>query len=91
MAGAGYLTIAGFRGLLSVALVHAVALAPIVPVSDALATTPARQGEMIRGRFDCGWLRAGGSAAFISATFLSLRDCALLLRLAPFQRFAVIY
>ena len=38
MAGVGYLTLSGFRGLLTVALVHAVALAPIVPVSDALDT-----------------------------------------------------
>jgi PPP family 3-phenylpropionic acid transporter len=71
MAGVGYLTISGFRGLLIVALVHAVALAPIVPVSDALATTAARQSEVTLGRFDYGWLRAGGSAAFIAGTFLS--------------------
>ena len=50
MAGVGYLTMSGFRGLLTVALVHAVALAPIVPVSDALATTAARQSEVTRGR-----------------------------------------
>jgi len=133
MAGVGYLTMPGFRGLLTVALVHAAALAPIVPVSDALATTAARQSEVTRGRFDYGWLRAGGSAAFIAGTFLTgwmasgaglasiiwfsglflligggtglllpgvgeilpigsgfrtptLRDCALLLRVAPFRR-----
>ncbi len=71
IAGVGYLAISGFRGVMIVALVHAVALAPIVPVSDALATTAAQQSEVTRGRFDYGWLRAGGSAAFISGTFLS--------------------
>jgi MFS transporter, PPP family, 3-phenylpropionic acid transporter len=133
IAGVGYLTIFGFRGLLTIALMQAVALAPIVPVSDALATTAAQQSEVTRDRFDYGWLRAGGSAAFIAGTFLSgwaasqaglgsivwvsgvflligggtalllpglggaghvgsafrtptLRDCALLLRLAPFRR-----
>jgi PPP family 3-phenylpropionic acid transporter len=132
MAGVGYLTTSGFRGLLAVALIHAAALAPIVPVSDALATTAAQQSKATRNRFDYGWLRAGGSAAFIAGTFLTgwiaseaglagiiwfsgfflligggaglllpgvrdiqptgshirmptLRDCALLLRLAPFR------
>ena len=47
-------------------------LAPIVPLSDALATTAARTSEFGEGRrFEYGWLRAAGSAAFIVGTMLS--------------------
>jgi MFS transporter, PPP family, 3-phenylpropionic acid transporter len=64
--------IQGFAGLLVVALVHAAMLAPIVPLSDALATTAARRSESSEGRrFEYGWLRASGSAAFIVGTMLS--------------------
>jgi MFS transporter, PPP family, 3-phenylpropionic acid transporter len=46
-------------------------LAPIVPISDALATTGARRSETEEGhRFEYGWLRAAGSGAFIAGTFL---------------------
>jgi MFS transporter, PPP family, 3-phenylpropionic acid transporter len=47
-------------------------LAPIVPLSDALATTAAHRSESDGGRrFDYGWLRASGSAAFIVGTTMS--------------------
>jgi PPP family 3-phenylpropionic acid transporter len=47
-------------------------LAPIVPLSDALATTAAHTSESDGGRrFDYGWLRASGSAAFIIGTTAS--------------------
>ena len=70
--GLGYVLIQGFAGLLVVALVHAAMLAPIVPLSDALATTAARMSESGQGRrFEYGWLRASGSAAFIVGTMLS--------------------
>ena len=49
-------------------------LAPIVPLSDALATTAARRSESGEGgRFEYGWLRASGSTAFIVGTMLSGR------------------
>jgi PPP family 3-phenylpropionic acid transporter len=72
VAGLGYVTIRGFGGLLIVGLVHAAMLAPIVPISDALATTAARESETGEGRrFEYGWLRASGSAAFVVGTLLS--------------------
>jgi MFS transporter, PPP family, 3-phenylpropionic acid transporter len=70
--GLGYVTVRGFSGLLLVALVQAAMLAPIVPLSDALATTAARRSGTGEGRqFEYGWLRASGSAAFIVGTMLS--------------------
>ena len=72
VAGLGYVMLQSFAGLLLVALVHAAMLAPIVPLSDALATTAARRSETGEGRrFEYGWLRAAGSAAFIVGTMLS--------------------
>jgi PPP family 3-phenylpropionic acid transporter len=72
MASLGYVTIRGFGGLLIVELVHAAMLAPIVPISDALSTTAARRSEAGENkRFEYGWLRASGSAAFIAGTVLS--------------------
>jgi PPP family 3-phenylpropionic acid transporter len=72
VAGFGYLTMHGFGSLLIVGLLHAAMLAPIVPLSDALATTAAHASESDGGRrFDYGWLRAAGSAAFIIGTTLS--------------------
>jgi MFS transporter, PPP family, 3-phenylpropionic acid transporter len=72
IAGLGYVTIRGFGALLIVGLVHAAMLAPIVPISDALATTAARQSEIGESkRFEYGWLRASGSAAFVVGTLLS--------------------
>ena len=72
VAGLGYVTVRGFSGLLLVALVQAAMLAPIVPLSDALATTAARRSETGEGTpFQYGWLRAAGSAAFIVGTMLS--------------------
>src|SRR3984885_11060143 len=72
VAGLGYVMIQGFAGLLLVALVQAAMLAPIVPLSDALATTAALSSESgERGRFEYGWLRASGSTAFIVGTMLS--------------------
>ena len=72
VASLGYVTIRGFDRLLIVGLVHAAMLAPIVPISDALSTTAARRSEAGENkRFEYGWLRASGSAAFIAGTVLS--------------------
>ena len=72
VASLGYVMIRGFDRLLIVGLVHAAMLAPIVPISDALSTTAARRSEAgVNKRFDYGWLRASGSAAFIAGTVLS--------------------
>ena len=72
VAGFGYLMMHGLGSLLIVGLLHAAMLAPIAPLSDALATTAAHESESEgRTRFDYGWLRASGSAAFIVGTMLS--------------------
>jgi PPP family 3-phenylpropionic acid transporter len=72
IAGLGYLMMHSMESLLIVGLLHAAMLAPIVPLSDALATTAAHRSEAARRRrFDYGWLRASGSAAFIIGTTMS--------------------
>ena len=72
VAGLGYLMMQGLGSLLVVGLLHAAMLAPIAPLSDALATTAAHESESDgRRRFDYGWLRASGSAAFIVGTTVS--------------------
>lgn len=59
-------------GLLGVALLHAAMLGPIAPISDALAATAAQaSGRGVGRRFDYGWLRAAGSAAFALGTLVS--------------------
>ena len=45
VAGLGYLMMQGLGSLLVVGLLHAAMLAPIVPLSDALATTAAHESE----------------------------------------------
>ena len=71
IASLGYVTIRGSGELLIVALVHAAMLAPVVPISDALGPTAAQESEAQgRRRFEYGWLRASGSAAFVLGTVL---------------------
>jgi PPP family 3-phenylpropionic acid transporter len=68
----GYVSLSGFALLLTAALVQAVALAPIVPLSDGLATRAANEKPTGKIRqFDYGWVRASGSAAFVIGTTLS--------------------
>src|SRR5580700_8200452 len=55
----GYSLPAGFAIFLLVSVAHASALAPIVPISDAMTLAAAP------GRFQYGWVRGGASAAFI--------------------------
>ncbi len=55
----GYLAPGGFALLLLVGVLHASVLAPMVPLADALALGAAP------GRFQYGWVRGAGSAAFI--------------------------
>jgi PPP family 3-phenylpropionic acid transporter len=62
LAALGYLPAQGLWILLAVYLVHAASLAPITVLADALA---------LRQRFEYGWARGTGSAAFIAATLLS--------------------
>jgi MFS transporter, PPP family, 3-phenylpropionic acid transporter len=58
--------------LLGITLLHAAMLGPIAPISDALAATAAQvSGRGTGRRFDYGWLRASGSAAFALGTLVS--------------------
>ena len=59
-----YLPAVGFAALVGVSLMHATSLAPVTPAADALAL-----GQ--RKRFDYGWVRGAGSAAFVVGTFVS--------------------
>jgi PPP family 3-phenylpropionic acid transporter len=62
----GYLPARGFWVFLALTLLHAAALAPMTVLADALAL-----GSASRERFEYGWVRGTGSAAFIVGTLLS--------------------
>jgi PPP family 3-phenylpropionic acid transporter len=55
----GYSLPAGFAIFLLVSVAHASALAPIVPIADAMTLAAAP------GRFQYGWVRGAASAAFV--------------------------
>lgn len=61
-----YLPATGLTILLSVSVLHAVTLAPLTPIADALTVEAAT-----RQRFSYGWVRGAGSGAFIFGTLLS--------------------
>jgi PPP family 3-phenylpropionic acid transporter len=72
MASLLYLPAHSFWPLVSVNLTQAAMLAPLAPLSDALAlswSTSARYGEP--RRFEYGWVRGAGSAAFIAGVLLA--------------------
>src|SRR4051794_23698633 len=73
LASISYLLTHSLAGLLCVALLHAAMLGPIAPISDALASTAAQASRLGAAgqRFDYGWLRAVGSAAFALGILLS--------------------
>jgi MFS transporter, PPP family, 3-phenylpropionic acid transporter len=72
LASVSYLLMHSLLGLLCVALLHAGTLGPIAPISDALAATAAQASRSgTQRRFDYGWLRAAGSAAFALGTLVS--------------------
>lgn len=66
----GLLGVASFPTLLVVSLLHAAALAPTTTLADALAldASAPRPGG---ARFEYGWVRGTGSAAFVLGTLLS--------------------
>lgn len=53
--------------LVAAVLLHATALAPAAPLSDALALISAKR----TGSFEYGWVRGTGSAAFIAGSMLA--------------------
>jgi PPP family 3-phenylpropionic acid transporter len=62
-----YLPAAGTILFLLISMTHAAVLAPLTPIADALAVNQATTGR----RFEYGWVRGAGSAAFILGTILS--------------------
>ena len=65
----GYGLPAGFVVFLLVSVAHASALAPIVPIADAMTLAAAP------GRFQYGCVRSGASAAFVMGAVRSPGDC----------------
>jgi len=62
----GYLPAHGFWLFLCLTLLHAAFLAPMPVLADALSL-----GAASRQRFEYGWVRGAGSAAFIAGTLVS--------------------
>jgi MFS transporter, PPP family, 3-phenylpropionic acid transporter len=65
-----YLAAHGFWPVMAVSLLQAAALAPLVPLADALSLAHARTQQNTAG-FEYGWVRGVGSAAFVGATLLA--------------------
>src|SRR5262245_22633042 len=65
-----YLLGHGFWPVLGVSLLQAAALAPLVPLADALSLAHARRSKRGPG-FEYGWVRGVGSAAFVAGTVLA--------------------
>ena len=60
----------GFWALLAITLFQAGALAPLVPLADALSLARARPRPNMAG-FEYGWVRGAGSAAFVAGTLVA--------------------
>ena len=70
----GYLQGTGLLLLFVVGVLQSAALAPLAPLTDTLAlasAAPHPSEGSAQQRFHYGWLRGGGSAAFICGTLLS--------------------
>jgi PPP family 3-phenylpropionic acid transporter len=65
-----YLVIHGFWAVVAITLVQAAALAPLVPLADALSLAHARPQPNTAG-FEYGWARGVGSAAFVAGTLVA--------------------
>lgn len=77
----GYLPAQGFLLLLAVSMAHAAVLAPMAPLSDALAlraAIPSGGASQPGAGFNYGWVRGAGSAAFIIGSVLSGQAVGLL-------------
>jgi PPP family 3-phenylpropionic acid transporter len=65
-----YLATQGLWTVMTVSLLQAAALAPLVPLADALSLAHARHRQDRPG-FEYGWVRGMGSAAFVTGTVLA--------------------
>ena len=73
LAALGYLPAEGMWLLLAVCMVQSAALAPLNPLADALALWAAMGDGAARQRFEYGWVRGTGSAAFIAGSIFAGR------------------
>ena len=76
LAGLAFLPVRGLSALLAASLLQACALAPIVPIADALSlasSAPTLWSTVKPRSFDYGWVRGAGSAAFIIGVVLGGR------------------
>jgi PPP family 3-phenylpropionic acid transporter len=64
-----YFTVHGFWAVMAVTLLQAAALAPLVPLADALSLAHARRQHT--AGFEYGWVRGAGSAAFVAGTLVA--------------------
>jgi MFS transporter, PPP family, 3-phenylpropionic acid transporter len=62
-----YLAAHGFWMVMAISLLQAAALAPLVPLADALSLAHARPLPN-KQAFEYGWVRGAGSAAFVAGT-----------------------
>jgi PPP family 3-phenylpropionic acid transporter len=65
-----YLAAYGFWAVLAISLLQAAALAPLVPLADALSLARARSQQNAAG-FEYGWVRGAGSAGFVAGTLVA--------------------
>jgi PPP family 3-phenylpropionic acid transporter len=68
VAALSFLPAHGFVPLLLIAIFQAAALTPVTAIADALAINAAERG---RRRFEYGWVRGVGSAAFVAGTLVT--------------------
>jgi PPP family 3-phenylpropionic acid transporter len=72
MAALSYFAVGAVWMVVVVSLLQAAALAPLVPLADALSLAHARRTQDGKsGGFEYGWVRGAGSAAFVLGTLLA--------------------
>jgi MFS transporter, PPP family, 3-phenylpropionic acid transporter len=69
----GFLGSGDFMATLLVSLLYAALLAPLTTTADALALAAAGPADQVGRRFEYGWVRGCGSAAFIVGSLLAGR------------------
>jgi MFS transporter, PPP family, 3-phenylpropionic acid transporter len=69
----GFLPARAFPSVLAVSVIYAAMLAPLTTIADALALAAAGPSGKAEHRFEYGWVRGAGSAAFIFGSVLAGR------------------
>jgi PPP family 3-phenylpropionic acid transporter len=67
----GYLPANSFWSVLVISVIYAAMLAPLTTTADALALRAVRSSDETNRRFEYGWVRGAGSAAFIVGSLLA--------------------